>query len=274
MGPQPAPLPEYDNPPVSEVALSIEFTPLMKWRSPHAGLYWGQINREYPQTEAQPPIPSQIEKFGEAFWQKTPLQFQMLTGDMNRYWFVAAPGTHLIQLQRDRFIVNWRKVRGDEKYPRYEREVRPRLVREWARFKQFIHDQDLGDIEVQQCEITYINDIVQGEGWNAVSDVLALFSQWGGTGSSGFLPPLETMMMSGTFAMPDERGRLHYVAQHVVRQLDNREAVQLRLIARGKPNSSSDDDVLAWMDFGRDWIVRGFTDLTSPLAHEIWKRTR
>jgi hypothetical protein len=31
------PLPEFEDPPVSEVALSVQFAPLETWRSPHAG---------------------------------------------------------------------------------------------------------------------------------------------------------------------------------------------------------------------------------------------
>jgi hypothetical protein len=35
------PRPEYAAAPVSEVALAVHFAPLEKWRSAHAGLYWG-----------------------------------------------------------------------------------------------------------------------------------------------------------------------------------------------------------------------------------------
>ena len=64
------PLPEFDNPPVSEVVLSIEFAPLENWRGPYAGLYWGTIKEEYPDTEVHPALPSQIEKFGDEAWQQ------------------------------------------------------------------------------------------------------------------------------------------------------------------------------------------------------------
>jgi uncharacterized protein (TIGR04255 family) len=272
MGPQRSPLPEFENPPVSEVVLSLEFLPLAGWQAAHAGLYWSQISEEYKSTEVHPPLPSQVEKFGEGLGQRQTVTIELMNPNLTRFWFVADPGNYLIQVQRDRFIINWRKVTGNEIYPRYEHEMRPRFEREWAKFKKFVTEQNLGAIEVRQCEITYVNDIVQGEGWEAFSESLALFAHWLGRGSDGFLPPPETLSVAGSFAMPEQRGRLHFLSQHVYRLIDQREAVQLRLVARGKPESSANSDVLNWMDFGREWIVRGFTDLTSPKAHELWKR--
>jgi uncharacterized protein (TIGR04255 family) len=172
-------LPEFENPPVSEVALSVAFSPLPQWQSPHAGLYWGRIRSRYPHTEVHPPIPSQIEQFGDQFWQTPMVSFQIAEADIARTWFLAEPKTHIIQVQRDRFITNWRKVEGTETYPRYLKEVRPRFVKEWNEFKEFAAEQNVGEISVQQCEITYINDIIQGEGWSDFREALELFSpQW------------------------------------------------------------------------------------------------
>ena len=265
-------LPEFENPPVSEVALSVAFSPLPQWQSPHAGLYWGRIRSRYPHTEVHPPIPLQIEQFGDQFWQTPMVRFQIAEADIARTWFLAEPKTHIIQVQRDRFITNWRKVEGTETYPRYLKEVRPRFVKEWNEFKEFAAEQNVGEISVQQCEITYINDVIQGEGWSDFREALELFSpQWPGK-HDVFLPIPETLSTVGSFRMPGELGRLHFAIQHVRRQIDNRQALQLRLIARGKPNSGSDADVMEWMDIGHEWIVRGFADLTSDRAHDLWKR--
>lgn len=266
-------LPEFEAPPVSEVAISVEFDPLQNWHAPHAGLFWGGIKAEYPHTETQPPLPSQVEKFGDEFPQTPEIRVELVDPDTMRFWFVSDPKTRLIQVQRDHFVINWRKVRGDEKYPRYA-EIRPRFEREWEHFREFVAEQDIGAINVQQCEITYVNDILRGEGWEAVSDSLTLFCPWWGNGSDGFLPRPEEIGIAGSFRMPDERGRLHFAVQHARRQIDKREVVQLRLTARGKPASSDSAAVLSWMDLGREWIVRGFADLTSPRAHDLWRRTR
>lgn len=268
-----APLPEFENPPISEVALSVEFAPLENWRSPHAGLYWGQINKTYPKTEVQAPLPSQVEKYGEEFWQNRPgIRIELANPDISRFWFLSDPPTKLIQIQRDRFVINWRKVKGDEIYPRYFKEMRPRFEREWKEFKTFVVAQNIGTIAVQQCEVTYVNDILKEKEWTSFQESLNLFAPWWKGGTEGFLPSPETLALSGSFRIPGEDGRLHFAAQHARRGVDNREMIQLRLVARGKPASTTDDDMLKWMDMGHEWIVRGFADLTSKRAHEIWGR--
>jgi uncharacterized protein (TIGR04255 family) len=270
----PSPLPEFDAPPVTEVALSVEFLPLANWRSPHAGRYWSRISAEYPKTEELPPLPSQIEKFGEELQQAqvSGPRLQFMDPNATRFWFIGDPGTRLIQVQRDRFVINWRKVTADEAYPRYEKEIRPRFEREWSQFKEFVYESRLGTIDVQQCEVTYVNFIPRGDGWETFTQAFALFSYWSGRGSEGFLPEPESLNLSGSFVMPNESGRLHFSAQRAIRQADERDGLQAQLSARGRPASSADADVLAWMDLGREWIVRGFTDLTSREAHKLWGR--
>jgi uncharacterized protein (TIGR04255 family) len=267
-------LPEFENPPVSEVAISIEFQPLTGWRGPHAGLYWSRINREYPQTEVVPPLSSQLERFDEGLFQAPAVQIEMMRPDASRVWFVGDPPTYLVQIQRNRFIVNWRKVTGDEIYPRYDKEMRPRFLREWQRFQQFVSEHNLGAIDVAQCEITYVNDILRGEAWNSFAESLTLLANWTPRGTINFLPPPETLTIAGAVRMPEDRGRLHFATQHVIRQIDQREAIQLRLVARGRPQTTSDDDVLKWIDMGHEWIVLGFADITSAKAQELWKRIR
>jgi uncharacterized protein (TIGR04255 family) len=268
------PLPEYENPPVSEVALSVEFQPLAGWHGPHAGLYWGQINKEYPRTEVQVPLPSQIERFDQPSWQAPAIHVEMVSPDIARVWFLAEPPTWIIQVQRNRFILNWRKVKGDEIYPRYEKEVRPRFEKEWSRFQRFVAEHSLGPIDILQCEITYVNDILRGEGWNNFAESVSLLAHWIPRGTTGFLPPLETFAIAGSVRLPQDAGRLHFGTQHAIRQIDQREVVQLRLTARGLPASSADSDLLRWMDIGREWVVRAFTDITSSKAQELWKRIR
>jgi uncharacterized protein (TIGR04255 family) len=272
MSARPAQLPEFEAPPVSEVALSVEFSPLENWRSPHAGLYWSRINQAYPQSETQPPLPSQIEKFGEEFWVQPSLRVEFVNPDISRFWFIADPPTKLIQVQRDRFVVNWRRVKGDETYPRYFDEMRPRFEREWTDFKAFVSERKVGTIAILQCEVTYRNEFLQGKEWNAFPESLALFAPWWQEGTDGFLPQPESLAVAGSFRMPGERGRLHFSAHHIRRQLDQKEAIQFQLVARGRPTSDSNADILSWMDIGHEWAVRGFADLTSKQAHQQWKR--
>src|SRR5258708_5390321 len=250
------PQPDFGKPPVSEVLMSVEFLPLQNWRPPHAGLYWGCIDAEYPKTDVQFPIASERERFGDEYWVNQKLRVELAQPESARYWFIGADPTRLIQVQRDRFIINWRKVADAAPYPRYHKSIRPRFEKEWKQFRGFVSDKTLGAIEVQQCEITYVNDIEQGQGWNTFNDFGALFAPWVGTVKDSFLPPLQSLKLNGSFEMPNQQGRLNFVVHHLRRGLNGKEVIQVQLIARGKPKSTEDADIMAWIDALPDWLAR------------------
>jgi hypothetical protein len=58
-----------------------------------------------------------------------------------------------------------------------------------------------------------------------------------------------------------------------IRNEDGVEILQLTLTARGKPDGSDLESVLNWLDVGRQWVVRGFTDFTSEQMHTLWERS-
>jgi uncharacterized protein (TIGR04255 family) len=267
-------LPKFQRPPVSEVALSVQFSPLKDWRSPHAGLYWGRIQTRYPKTESHPPLPSQIERFGADFLEQPQFRIEIASPERARVWFLSEPPTYLIQVQSDRFVVNWRKLDECEKYPQYFNGLRQRFKTEWEEFFKFLSEQKIGTADVQQCELTYVNTVFRGDGWNDYAGAIKLLRRWWDEGSADFLPQPETLGITGSFQMPGERGRLHFVVQPAFSPVAQKDALQLQLIARGKPASNQVDDVLGWMDLAHEWIVRGFVDLTSPVAHKLWERTK
>ena len=252
--------------------MTVAFKPLSGWSSLQAGLFWSTLRGQYPKTETHPPLVMQLEKFGEEQW--TPPGFTFgFDPDLTRFWLLTEDLTRLIQVQKDHFIINWRKVRGDEVYPRYEKEMRPRFEQEWAVFTKFVSEAIGGAIEPIQCELTYVNDVFRGEGWDNFEDALALFSWWKGT-ERKFLPPANSMSVSVAFDYPDRTGRLHIESRHVRRMTDMKEAFQLKLIARGAPRSSANADILRYMDEAHEWVVKGFADVTSDKAHALWDRRR
>jgi hypothetical protein len=122
--------------------------------------------------------------------------------------------------------------------------------------------------------VSYINDIPLLKTDHPLADTMKLLSLWSGTSTEGFLPPAQTLGCSGTFPMPLERSRLHFKVQHALRSIDNAEVLQLSLTARGLPSDAGDAAILRWFDSGREWIVRGFADLTTSEAHKHWRRTK
>jgi len=103
-------LPDFDNPPVVETVLSVQFERLPAMRSVHFGLFWQRVRDQFPNTEERPTLASIVE-------QATPLPVELRfevqeTLLLPRLWLLNSAGTEMIQIQNDRLSKNWRE--GDE----------------------------------------------------------------------------------------------------------------------------------------------------------------
>lgn len=264
-------LPAFERPPVVETVLGVEFAPIGRWGIPHFGLYWEAIRTDYPEFVVQPPLRSHIEQFAGASFGPNQARLEPLAEPAARCWFINEAQDRLIQVQKDRFIHNWRRPEQSRVYPRYGA-LRPLFEAEWERFLAFVRQHALGDPEVRQCEVTYVNHIEMDDGWRSFSDLNAVLPFWKGLGDADFLPEPETAHVEVRFLMPDQRGRLHAELRHALRGADAKEVLLLTLTARGRPSSSKTADVMSWLDMGREWVVRGFEDLTTEEMHRRWGR--
>ena len=264
-------LPSFERPPVNETAIGVEFARLPGFGLPYFGLYWNAIRQDYPTFETYGPIASQPERFGAArFLVKKP-RVELLTEPEVRCWFIHASGDRLLQLQADRFIHNWRKQAAGGQYPRYET-LRPCFEAEWRRFLAFLAANGLPEPTVTQCDVTYVNHLEVGHGWKSMADVGRVFPFINSGKGFPFIGAPETATLNMHFVIPPEQGRLRASVQHARRVADGTELLQFTLAARGAPKSSSWEDIAEWFDLGREWVVRGFADLTSPEMHQVWGR--
>lgn len=120
---RPAGLPDFDDPPLIEVVLSVQFEALAPIEFVDVlASFRSRLRDRYPQTEQHPPLPPAFEIFGVPAPGAPRLQIQLQTvPDLPRFWLLNEAGTEIIQLQNDRFVHNWRKVGSGDAYPRYER---------------------------------------------------------------------------------------------------------------------------------------------------------
>jgi len=266
---RPADLPDFSNPPVAETLLSVQFDRLPALRTAHFGLYWGEIHHRFPASEEHGELPSVIERSPDQLQPPMGVQFEVFEAPPTRFWFVDKLGTELIQLQRDRFIKNWRKVGDVDTYPRYER-VREGFDRDFEGFAGFVSRHRLGSLRVNQYEVSYINHIVAGEGWESHKDVEEVFTVWKQPRSAD-PGQTEDLMFRARFPIADDTGgfagRLYVTLQSARRLSDGAPMFVLELTARGHANDHSD-----FFDLGRRWIVKSFAELTTPKMHKIWGR--
>jgi len=262
-------LPDFQQPPVDEVALSFQFPPVPGFTVAHFGLFWDRIRTEYPRFEVQPPITNVTEQFGQTFVARQ-IGFALLELPDIRGWYLDQTGNHLIQVQRDRFVHNWRKLTGSETYPRYPA-LRESLEGEWNRFSEFLRDEKLERPKINQCEVVYVNNIEYGKGWNGYGELDKVIAALATPKAKNkFLPVPERMSMNVVYPLDDNAGRLYVTFNPVLRARDGKEVLQMTLTARGAPKSSNDEDVFAWLDMGRKWVVRGFADFTTDTMHKVW----
>jgi len=264
------PLPEFDDPPVIETVVSVQFDPLPALRTAHLGLLWNEYHAAFPKTEDRPPLGPVREQFPEAPVARLGLRLQTLESPpVPRLWFINDRRNEMIQVQNGRFVKNWRKEGEGEQYPRYEKTIRPHFDRDYGIFLEFLEKHGFGKPAVNQCEITYVNHILAGQGWERASDLENIFTFWR---SPDLTPPgpAEDLQMHARFVIPGEEGmpigRLHVDLQPAIRTSDNHPMYVMEITARGQMG-----DGLDFLDIGREWIVQTFKRLTSNPMHHVWR---
>ncbi len=267
-----ADLPDYGNPPVNEVVCGILFKPLMNMLTPYVGLLWEKYRDEYPICQEAPPIIPIIETQGDHPADQKP-EFAEIP-PLPRVWYVHKDGNGVIQVQRDRFLHNWRKLNQKDKYPRFEK-VFGMFTKHLQAFNSFLNDHRLGAISPLQFELTYVNQIQQGEGWKTNADLGRIFADFAWRVKERFLPAPESVNWRTSFLLPNKCGRLHMTVRDALHREDGRPLYIFELTARGFLGSGSQQDMKEWFALGHEWIVRGFTDLTDETTQRtVWERIR
>ncbi|MDQ2832316.1 MAG: TIGR04255 family protein [Acidobacteriota bacterium] len=265
------PLPDFDNPPVTEVALSMQFEEIADFRSIYFGLLWQTLGPDrFPTFEEQPPVQRTVERFGTAILPEG-AKFELLEmPPVPRYLFVSADGTEVVQIQQDRFTVNWRKRSPDNNYPRFER-LATLFEEQSLKFQDFLDRYDLGKIVVTQAEVTYVNRIEQQGEPRKLQRVFSVFS---GVFSDDFLQEPEETYISFRFPLVSEQNRVGrlYIDVSPENPGDKDGPLKMVMLARGKPVGADRKSAADFFALGRKYIVSGFASITSREAQQTWGR--
>ena len=271
--PRPRDLPDFGNPPVTEVALSIQFDSLTQFQNVHVGLLWQRFATEYPNVSEHPPIAPQFETFGMPARPQSAFQIEtFMSPPMHRFWFAEEGGAHLVQVQQDRFLHNWRKREGGDSYPRYE-SVQDEFEHEVGKFSEFLEEGKLGALLINQCEATYINTIILPDGSNPHDNLGRITPLWTWKNETNYLSENTTIATRCIIREGDNQiGRVHVTFTPVVRNVDLVPAIQLEITARAKPDTQDQAAAFSLLDRARDCIVRMFAAVTTAEMHEMWER--
>ncbi|MDP6557885.1 MAG: TIGR04255 family protein [Pirellulaceae bacterium] len=264
------PLPEFENPPVVEVALSVQFDRL-DVTTVQLGTVWQRFRDRFARVEEKLELDAAFERFGPPEKKVPGVRFEVGGLPTPRLWFIDESGSELVQVQRDRFIRNWRKIDGQPNYPRYDT-LRAAFVNDWEIFSGFVAEELKASLVPNQCEVTYVN-IIEAIDSSRLDQILACIS---GSNSDEYLGKPEGAEVQFRYVLKDETekpwGRLHVAAGSAMRATDNQPVVRLSLTARGATASKDTAGAMNTLDAGHEAVVRGFTSMTSPEMHTAWGR--
>ena len=182
-------LPPLDRPPIFEVACGVEFDPIRDIDPVLLGGFWREVRGEYPLRETHNEIP------------RLNMGFELVLGDNRplRTWFVSANGEFVVQIQRDRFFLNWRTIGEDGRYPRFSSSsegVLPRSVELFDKLSAFLTGAIGAAPHPRRVEVLKVDLLIEGRDWSGDDDLMTM------------MPILRQFCGFGPFQKPTQAFRL------------------------------------------------------------------
>lgn len=155
--------PELRRPPIAEVVCGVVFNTVANLDALMLGVYWDLRKADFPKRQLHPAL---SDEFGFAI------------GPMPmRAFIVSADDQFVLQLQHDRFFMNWRAT--GKGYPRFSEKHGPdgllsRMEKEFARFQAFVRERCQSEISPARVELSKIDMLERGVHWDTIDDLARL----------------------------------------------------------------------------------------------------
>ena len=258
-----SPFPVYEQPPVVETVYSVQFDPLAA-QSVRIAQYWPLAKDRYKNIGVAQRLPAVFEPTYLA------PNFQPLTISFEQDNRVVFDGqSYLLQLQNDRFLMNWRKTATSSPYPGFNKNF-PQFKEELGRFSKYCHNEQLGELSFNQLELTYVN-FIENVGFGQQDFSHIFVDHYIASSGDRFLPNPESFNWSTSYKIPNGFGRLHTAANTVFvpDKPDGTQIIRVELTARGFVKGEFD----RWFECAHEWVVKGFSDLVSvEFQQKHWGR--
>lgn len=271
--PMAKPLPVLKSPPVMELVLGVQFSPIVSFTSGHAGWFWKKhLSDDWTGGADAPQIGDQFERFDTPKRSSQPALMLRLepTAMCPRFQVTSATDDRMIQVQPTRFHFNWR--RREHSYPSYGTVVSEFEIH-FAAFRRFADEAGFGPLLLNQWEITYLDRVPQGDLWQTPADWHRVFP-----GLFAPLPSLDGVTSEHfggewVFEIIPKFGRLHVSARHV--HDDDGIALLIETTARGPlGRTAGPAELRVGLDTGHRIAVDTFFQFASQEAIRTWERSR
>ncbi|MGA2451355.1 MAG: TIGR04255 family protein [Polyangiaceae bacterium] len=151
-------MPKLDAPPIIEVMCGVFFRPVEGLDPVFVGGWWREVKDDFPRHSLQAAVA------------ELPI-FISHGSPPVRSWLISSDDEWVLQIQPDRFYVNWRKRGGA--YPRFSGEngVLERAIRELRRFREHCRSELGSDLALSTAELAKVDLVVEGEHWRGPDDL-------------------------------------------------------------------------------------------------------
>lgn len=261
----------FANPPIVELVLGAQFSPLTRLTAGHFGKLWQALGPDWTEPGDDLPIADQFELFDrprstgareiQLRLQQLPLPARFTLGHKDE--------DRLIQFQSTRFHLNWRRREGF--YPSYRRLI-AEFEEAFARLSAFTESAGLGPLAVNQWELTYVDSFPQGEYWETPADWPGILPGLFGNlfAAEGLPLSMEHRAAEWRFEITPKRGRLHVSASQGRAGEDKREALLLNVTARGPVGKGGATTLREGLDLGHEIALETFLRVVSDEAKKRW----
>ena len=187
-----------------------------------------------------------------------------------RVWFIHRNENELIQVQRNWFLHNWRKMRPDDEYPGYEK-IFGNFENYLSHFQAFLAEENLGALVPRQYELTYIDLIPRAQGWENPKDLAKVFPNLlSGTGQSILLDNVIGINWQTILGLPNGLGQLMLLIRNAQRLSDNQPLLQIEFKAL---SNRPYQPMQVWFQTAHNTITQLFSNLVSDeIQEKLWGR--
>jgi uncharacterized protein (TIGR04255 family) len=258
---------KFQQPPINELVIGVYFEqPVFSLRAEHVGLFWSRMRREFPTIQQQPPVAT--PSLGNTFSIEITGSDELFP--MPRFWISSKDEATLLQVQKNAFLLNWRK--RETAYPHFEF-VKAAFDKYLLMFEEFLRvELNTSTPNVQIAELTYINVIESGEYWRGpldTSTVIPGFHVAGGSVEA--LGPPEFNQVATQRVATD---MMLTTAIRSARQssAEGKPVLVFEFRGVGLLGSADREDVDSWFGRAHDAIGCCFKTLTSPdIQKRYWR---
>jgi len=229
---------------------------LAKLRAEHIGLFWSNIQDNFPHSKNAPPIGT-VDIMGPDDIFPLP-----------RFWFSAEDDSTLIQIQKNAFLVNWRKREGS--YPHYEN-VKKEFDKNFDEFVKFLKTSvGIEDVYIDRCELSYINNIGESDFYRGLEDVKKIipsisFPDTGLKSLQGVNVKISHEVTENTQLTITIQNRIAIDAKK-----QQKEILYYELRTSGKLAEPSKKEADRWFEKSHDIIGNCFVSMVSQEVQETW----